>query len=351
MIRKVLLVDDDPILRIALEKRLASFSDSFTVITASDGFEAVQQLKNVSFSLIILDLIMPRMDGMSLMAHIREKYADLPVIVISSMRTPEMQKMVKSNAVLAYLRKPFQAEALVSVIMNSLRKEADGGIMHGVSPTVFLQLMEMEGKTCTIRIFDKVSEAGGVLYFIEGRLVDARVGDRHGIDAAYKVCTWEVVTLFMQNACEPRENIINSELQPIIMKAVGMKDESDNPDDESEDIWEEESEPISAAGKMPASPLHDIGTLLLAEGCADFNLEELSFDETMGKIVDQLNELGAGSGFGDFQVASVATKKKHDLIILPGQPAPVISISPGSAQERILEILRNNDKIQFNRRQ
>ncbi|KJS02796.1 MAG: hypothetical protein VR65_03845 [Desulfobulbaceae bacterium BRH_c16a] len=350
MIRKVLLVDDDPILRIALEKRLAAFSDSFTVITASDGFEAVQQLKNYSFSLIILDLIMPRMDGMSLMAHIREKYADLPVIVISSMRAPEMQKMVKSNGVLAYLSKPFQAEALVSVIMNSLRKEAGGGIMHDVSPTVFLQLIEMEGKTCTIRIFDNVSEAGGVLYFIDGRLVDARVGDRHGIDAAYKVCTWEVVTLFMQNECEVRENIINSGLQPIIMKAVGMKDESDNPDDYSEDNGEEESEPISAAGKMPGS-LHDIRTLLLKEGCADFNLEELSFDETMAKIVDQLNKLGTGSGFGNFQVASVATGKKHDLIILPGQPAPVISISPGSAQERIIEILRTHDQVQFNRRQ
>lgn len=355
MIRKVLLVDDDQILCAALEKRLAAFSDYFTVITAGDGFEAVKKLKQFSVSLIVLDLIMPRMDGISLLAHIREKYPDLPVIVISSMRVAEMHDLVRHRSVLACLGKPFQADDLISLIMGSLRKEADGGIMYDVSPTVFLQLMEMESKTCTIRIFDKVSEAGGVLFFIDGQLVDARVGDLHGIDAAYRVCTWDVVTLFIQNECNPRENRINSDLQPIIMTAVGMKDESAAPDDSEDDEDDEDDEPASppADGKMeiaqPSSLLHDIGTLLRREVGEDCGLEDCSFDEGMGKTVEQLNEIGAGAGFGKFQLGFVASSRKNDIIILPGNPPPVLTMLPGCARDRIIETLRNHGQVLLSR--
>lgn len=344
MIRKVLLVDDDPILRIALAKRLEAFGDHFKVVTAVDGFHAVKQLKQVSCSLIVLDLIMPRMDGMSLLAHIRDKYPDLPAIVISSMRAIEMQELVKRSGVLAYLSKPFQAEELVSVIMSSLRKEAAGGIMYDVSPTVFLQLMEMDQKTCTIRIFDNVSETGGVLYFLEGQLIDARVGDLYGIDAAFKVFTWDVVTLFIQNTCAPRDNVINRGLQSIILQAVGMKDESeDTPHGDAGDKEAEGSDTFFVEEREPTtksdSSLYDIKEFLLNEIGEDCVLGQV-FDENIGKIMNQLNELGAGSGFGQFQLAFVTSSKRKESIILPGQPAPVFFVSPNSDHDRIIEALR-----------
>ena len=87
--------------------------------------------------------------------------------------------------------------------------------------------MEMDAKSCTIRIIDKASRQGGILYFHEGQLLDARVGALHGIEAAYEVFSWDSATIFMRNECEPRANTINSELTPIIMKAVGMKDEAE----------------------------------------------------------------------------------------------------------------------------
>lgn len=344
MIRRILLVDADRILRIALEKRLAVYSDSFRVITAADGLEAVRTIKDFSFSLVVTDLILPGMDGMSLLAHIRDKYPDLPVIVISSMRPGETQHMVRESGILACLTKPFQADELVSLIMSSLRSEADGGIMYDVSPTVFLQLMEMESKTCTIRIFDKVSESGGVLYFIDGRLVDARVGDLCGIDAAYRVFTWEVVTLFIHNRCDPRKNLINSDLQPIIMTAVGMKDESDSLD-LAED-YENDAPPAHPADRRKAgaeagSPVHGLETFLRKKIGENCGLDGCSFDGTLDDTIDSLNELGADSGFGKFQVGYVATGKKHDRIILPGRPAPVLTMDPGCARDRIIDTLRN----------
>lgn len=342
MIRKILLVDADRILRVATEKRLAAYSEHFSVITAADGLEAVNKLKELSFSLIITDLILPRLGGMSLLGHIREKYPDLPVIVISSMRAGEKLNIVKDSDIFAYLTKPFQADELVSLIMSSLRGESDGGIMYDVSPTVFLQLMEMESKTCTIRIFDKVSDAGGVLYFIDGRLVDARVDDLRGIDAAYRVFTWEVVTIFIHNECAPRENTINSDLQTIIMTAVGMKDEADSPDlaeDDEEDLPPHLADSHAAAD----SSGHDLGMFLRKKVGEDCGIASCSFDETLSDTIDRLNELGADSGFGRFQVGYAVTGKKHDRIILPGRPAPILKIDPGCSRDRIIDALQSRD--------
>ena len=108
MVRNVLFVDDDQIMLLAIEKRFAAFSDYFSIIKAGDGFEAVQKLKDTSISLIVLDLKMPRMDGMSLLSHAREKYPDIPVIIVSGYRTAEMYKLAKAKGVIAYISKPFQ---------------------------------------------------------------------------------------------------------------------------------------------------------------------------------------------------------------------------------------------------
>ena len=146
MLRNVLFVDDDKVMLSAIEKRFSLYGDSFAMVMANDGFEAVKKLKDHSISLMILDLKMPRMDGMSLLAHCREKYPDVPVIIVSGYRTAEMYKLAKAQGVVAYISKPFQVDDLGKIIMSTLQKEADGGIMHKVSPPVFFQLMEMEGE-------------------------------------------------------------------------------------------------------------------------------------------------------------------------------------------------------------
>lgn len=396
MVRKVLFVDDDQIMLLAIEKRFTAYADYFAMEMANDGFEAVQKLKETSISLIVLDLKMPRMDGMSLLSHTREKYPDIPVIIVSGYRTAEMYKLAKAKGVIAYISKPFQVDDLGKIIMSTLQKEADGGIMHNVSPTVFLQLMEMEAKTCTIRILDKRSGRGGILYFKDGNLLDARVGEMLGLDAAHRVFTWEDVTIFIQNDCPERENVINSDLQPIIMKAVGMKDEeedliADNDDSsqstpvvdsalasdietnlESLEVPEElfvSEEDIEVGSALPAedTPLpetignretHDadqsgekqqqspsltsldtIRTKLFQEVGEKCGLEEIFHDDSMGNVVEFLSELGAMLNYGKLKVGYVDNGKDTDRIVLPGQPATVLKVSQKCPRDKVLQVL------------
>lgn len=227
MVRKVLFVEDDEILNLVVEKSLASYNEHFSMVMASDGFEALKMLETVSVSLVILDLIMPRMDGMTFLSHIKETYSDIPVILISAISTEEMPHLAEVEGIVTFLNKPLNIDEVGRHILRVLQNEAAGGIMLNVSPTMFLQLMEMECKTCTIRVVDRNSGDGGILYLSNGELLDARIGTLHGVEAACKLFSWDEVTVYVRNTCEPRENRINSALQPIIMRALAEKDEAD----------------------------------------------------------------------------------------------------------------------------
>ena len=123
------------------------------------------------------------------------------------------------------MEKPFIVEALAEKISATLQKESEGGILQTVPLDMFLQLVEMEQKTCTIRIVNKISKAIGVLFFQSGELMDARIKDVKGITAAYEIFSWEKVTLSIQDACVVKKKQIKDDLQAILMEAMRLKDE------------------------------------------------------------------------------------------------------------------------------
>jgi CheY-like chemotaxis protein len=350
IVRRILLVDDDPILRDALAAHFASQRHHFTVTMVKDGFEAVKVLEKMPFSLVITDLVMPRMDGISLLSHLRDGYPDIPIIVISGTFTQEMTKLAKMEGVIACFCKPFPADDLTLTIRESLQREAQSGTMHDISPAVFLQLMEMEEKTCTIRIFDQHSPQGGVLYFIDGALVDARIGRKRGMDAAFLVFTWEAATIYMQNGCEPRSNTINSPLQAIIMKAASAKDEALAPE-EDEDSERTETSPALPANNPPAAPppaaslqlyadpaIARINKLLREQGgltCDILAIEPGSESDALRK----LDEIGKILHFGQFCVGFRGETDSGD-ILLPGNPPLRAELAQTGNLDRILCALR-----------
>ncbi len=125
-----------------------------------------------------------------------------------------------------YITKPFRVEDLASEIQRTLKREADGGTLHDVSSGMFLQLIEMEQKTCTIRIADSRNQKQGVLYFRDGDLLDARINGLKGEKAAHEIFSWDEVTLSIQNGCPLTEKRIQGELQAILLEAMRLKDEA-----------------------------------------------------------------------------------------------------------------------------
>ena len=348
MLRKVLYVDDDQIFQVVIEQLLSAYRDKFTLVLADDGFDAVKKLEKQAFSLICLDLIMPRMDGASLLAHVHEKYPDIPVIIVSSMGREKVGRLAEAEGVVGLFTKPIDSDDLGRRIVEVLREEAQGGTMNHVSPVTFMQLMEMEGKTCTIRMLDNSSGQGGILYLRDGELLDVRVGDRTGIEAAYQVFSWEDVSVFFHNGCIRGEKRIHCELQSVIMGALAAKDERDeSPAGNAEGgpagtiagidgLEDTDEEPSSPAARNLSGSLEE---LLQREFGGEQVVETVTDAHGMVSVVAKLDSLGVITESGKFQLARVEGTGGRNRIVVAGGPPVVLGVRPGADAGKIMQVL------------
>lgn len=118
---KVLIVDDSMTQRQLMSRVLEQFG--LTVLVATDGIEAWDQLQHVHPDIVVLDIIMPRMNGYEVCRKIKTDPAmqNLPVVMCSS-KTEEFDRYwgMKQGAD-AYIAKPFQAKELLSTIQKLLQ--------------------------------------------------------------------------------------------------------------------------------------------------------------------------------------------------------------------------------------
>ena len=134
-----------------------------------------------------------------------------------------MERMAKKIGAVGYIEKPFMLADLAQKITKALEKESEGGVFQSVSSSTFVQLVEMEKKTCTIRLVDKTSGKLGVLFFLEGELIDARVNRAQGENAAREVLSWERITLTIQDGCPLKEKKIQTGIQVLLDQVDQLK--------------------------------------------------------------------------------------------------------------------------------
>lgn len=117
--RRVLLVDDEDSIRILLSRMLASVYD---VDTAASGMSALEHLRapGASYDLLISDLNMPGMDGLSLIREVRRFDAKLPVLIITGYSTESSAIEAVNLGVAGYLTKPFGGSQMLAAAAKAL---------------------------------------------------------------------------------------------------------------------------------------------------------------------------------------------------------------------------------------
>ena len=116
---KILVVDDEKLLVKGIKFNLEN--EGYQVETAFDGAAAVELAKSESFDLIILDLMMPEVDGLSACAKIRE-FSDVPIIMLTA-KGDDMDKLIGfDHGADDYLTKPFNILELKARIRALLRR-------------------------------------------------------------------------------------------------------------------------------------------------------------------------------------------------------------------------------------
>ena len=122
-LNRVLLVDDDRQTRLKLSRTLES--EGYSVSVAQGGRQALDMLEFESFDLIILDILMPEVDGFTVLSQVKAAPAlrEIPVVVISAVDDPESIEKCRQLGAAEYLIKPVSAENLIACVSSVLAEK------------------------------------------------------------------------------------------------------------------------------------------------------------------------------------------------------------------------------------
>lgn len=120
MSKKILLVDDDQTFIVMLTALLKRHG--YEVITAFDGLDALVKIKDHHIDLILLDIMMPELNGYDVCHYLRfeEQYKHIPIILLTA-RNQEMDKRMAQLMGIEYLQKPIDANVLLTKIEQLLK--------------------------------------------------------------------------------------------------------------------------------------------------------------------------------------------------------------------------------------
>ncbi|MEO0080458.1 MAG: response regulator [candidate division WOR-3 bacterium] len=119
---RILVVDDEPDIRLVVQARLETAG--YEVETAVDGLEALNRIRSRPFDLVVLDLMLPKIDGFAVCAMLKrdQRFSNLPIIILSARSQPQDMKTGTALGADAYLTKPFQPAELLKKIDELLHR-------------------------------------------------------------------------------------------------------------------------------------------------------------------------------------------------------------------------------------
>lgn len=116
---RILVVDDAKTMRDTLKDLLTP--NGFDVIEAGNGEQGLEMLSQHTVDLVISDLNMPGMDGLTMCKHIKEQGYNTPIFMLTTQTSPELKAQAKEFGVLAWIVKPHKDEILLGGIRKVLK--------------------------------------------------------------------------------------------------------------------------------------------------------------------------------------------------------------------------------------
>jgi len=118
---RILSVDDSMMVRNLVKKTLER--EGFEVVTANDGVEAMAFARENSVDLVLSDVNMPNMNGISLVSKLRrlDDYVDTPIIMLTTEDSDFKKSKAKNFGATGWLQKPFTPERLVGAVQKVLK--------------------------------------------------------------------------------------------------------------------------------------------------------------------------------------------------------------------------------------
>jgi CheY-like chemotaxis protein len=340
-ITEILIVDDDQSLLESMLQGIRGNSSSLNVLTAINGLQALTILKKHCVRLIVTDLRMPEMDGFELLTNVMDTYPDIPVILTTGHSIPESKRDIVKQGALDVMFKPFALKSLRERVNTIIEKQTDGGTLNNVSPAMFLQLVHMEQKTCTVRVHGQTSGNLGVLFFRNGELLDARMNDLQGETATLEIFSWDHISLSIQNECPVNDLKINRSLNGLILEASRIQDErsGSGPSIAAPDAIEDTEKLKPAAVSDPNEHLSMMKKRLASEPDLNCHVKALSLDEKWLDLLPPIRGIGDLLNAGELKAIGIRDNADGDHVIFPTTPPTLLTVDAQCKKERFYSLL------------
>lgn len=120
----VLVVDDEPAIRALVAKIIERAG--LNVDTASDGAEAIAKLDQNDYAVVVVDLMMPRVDGFGVIEHVRRREGRKPAVIVATAVDPVLLRKLDASTVHSIVRKPFEIDMIGDLVAAAAQSiEAD----------------------------------------------------------------------------------------------------------------------------------------------------------------------------------------------------------------------------------
>lgn len=179
---KVLVVDDDKEIRDAIEIYLKN--EGISVMKAKDGIEAIEILNEQTIHLIVLDIMMPRLDGISTAFKIREE-KNIPIIMLSAKSEDTDKILGLQVGADDYVTKPFNPLELIARVKSQLRRYVTLGTFEGGNKVIDLHGLTIDPTAKEVTVNGDVVKLTPIEYRIV-ELLMKNAGRVFSIDEIYE---------------------------------------------------------------------------------------------------------------------------------------------------------------------
>ena len=224
--KTVLVVNGDPVMLRNLVGLLKSKGSYFHIMTAADEQEALTVATHFKVDLMLVAIGQDCNEGLKLMVHLNRHHPEIKVVAMAANASALIRARLKELSGPQVLSEPVDGDRLTQYVFAELQVDY-GGQIHGISLPSFLQMLELEGKTCTLEV--STPHQMGYLYFDEGTLVNARAAQLTGSDAALAILSWRRPMIDMDYGTSAQQRTILRPLMSLLLESRRRLDKTRRP--------------------------------------------------------------------------------------------------------------------------
>ena len=225
-----MLVDDDAafleLYQEMLSKHLSCTPD---VRTTASGPRSLSMLESEPYNLLIVDLNMPKIDGLQILSIARRKYPHLRLVVLTGVRDDQFRTRAYAMGVDQYWIKP-ESDQEIGLFMESieslLSREAQGGF-RGVQSKGLVDIIQLEcmsQNSCVLKISNGLID--GKIWIQNGEVIDAEAADIAGETAFQRILSWKTGSFEILPPDPDRHRTITTSYQGLLLNTAQAIDEA-----------------------------------------------------------------------------------------------------------------------------